>query len=493
MPQHLVVLDDPNNWAFDLPGAEVVDARSYLIDPRFANLRRAKVYNLCRTYGYQTIGYYVSLLAAARGHQPLPSVTTLQDLRFTPVLRVVSADLEHAIQRALGHIKGNTFQLSIYFGRNLAQRYDRLCQALFSHFPAPFLRVEFKLADTWRLESLKPIATGDIPDSHRDFVIESAARYFARPATRKAREYRYDVAILVDPEEVDAPSSPQALERFSKAAESIGMRPSIITKDEFGRIAEYDALFVRATTSVDHFTYRFARRAQAEGLVVIDDPASIIRCTNKVYQAELFERYDIACPKTIVVHRGNRDRIPEVLGFPVVLKRPDSSFSLGVVKARNHEELAGYLREFFSRSELVVAQEYVPSDYDWRIGVLEARAIFACKYFMARGHWQIQRATGARTRSYGKVETVAVGDAPQRVVALAERTAALIGDGLYGVDIKQVNGRNLVMEVNDNPNVDAGCEDAIVGEELYRIIMRYFFDRLERRGRNGSSDHRPAR
>jgi glutathione synthase/RimK-type ligase-like ATP-grasp enzyme len=484
MPHHLVVLDDPSNWAFDLPGAEVVDARSYLVDPHFAGLRRAKVYNLCRTYGYQTIGYYVSLLAAARGHHPLPSVTTLQDLRFTPVLRVVSDDLERTIQRSLGHIKGDRFQLSIYFGRNLAQRYDRLCQALFSHFPAPFVRAEFAFADKWRLESLKPIATGDIPDSHRDFVIERAARYFARPPTRKAREYRYDLAILVDPEEADAPSDSQALDRFSKAAESLGMRASLITKDEFGRIAEYDALFVRATTSVDHFTYRFARRAEAEGLVVIDDPASIIRCGNKVYQAELFERHDIACPKTVVVHRGNRDRIAEVLGLPVVLKRPDSSFSLGVVKAHSQDELAGYLREFFSRSELVVAQEYVPSGYDWRVGVLGARAIFVCKYFMAPGHWQIQRATGATTRSYGKVETMAVEDAPQRIVALAERTAGLIGDGFYGLDIKQVSGRNLVMEINDNPNVEGGVEDAIVGEELYRTIMRHFFERLERRGRN---------
>ena len=55
-------------------------------------------------------------------------------------------------------------------------------------------------------------------------------------------------------------------------------------------MAEFDALWIRATTSIDNFTYRFARRAQQEGMPVIDDPQSMIRCTNKVYLAERLAR-----------------------------------------------------------------------------------------------------------------------------------------------------------------------------------------------------------
>ena len=79
-------------------------------------------------------------------------------------------------------------------------------------------------------------------------------------------------------------------------------------REDYGRIAEFDALFLRETTRVDHHTYRFARRAAAEGLVLIDDPESILRCTNKVYQAELFARHKIACPPTMVVHAENAGR-----------------------------------------------------------------------------------------------------------------------------------------------------------------------------------------
>lgn len=35
------------------------------------------------------------------------------------------------------------------------------------------------------------------------------------------------------------------------------------------------------------------------------------------------------------------------------------------------------------------------------------------------------------------------------------------------MDIKQVDNKCYVMEVNDNPDMDAGNEDAVLGEELY--------------------------
>ena len=46
----------------------------------------------------------------------------------------------------------------------------------------------------------------------------------------------------------------------------------LIDKDQLGRLGEYDALFIRATTNIDNYTYQFARRAEKLGLVVIDDP-----------------------------------------------------------------------------------------------------------------------------------------------------------------------------------------------------------------------------
>lgn len=477
-----LVVENPKRWPLKLPGVQVVAAREYLTDPKFSENRRSRVFNLCRSYGYQTVGYYVSLLATARGHKPLPSVHTIYELRQSAILRIVSEDLDDLLQQSLAPLKSDEFELSVYFGRNVTARYDRLGQALFEHFPVPLLRAEFVRADRWRLHSVKLIAFSDIPESHQEFVIERAQRFFGRPYVSERKAARYKLAILVDPEEVDAPSDQNALRRFIRAARKFDIAASLIRRRDLGRIAEYDALFIRETTRVNHHTYESAARAEAEGLVVIDDPESIVRCSNKVYQAELFEQHEIPCPKTMIVHKDNAARIGAELGFPCVLKQPDSSFSAGVVKAENEEELQRYLTAFFETSELIVAQEFAPSSFDWRVGVLDGKALYVCKYHMARGHWQIQKAHGEKRRSYGKVETFAVDEAPPEAVRIAVRAANLIGRGLYGVDVKERDGKFFIMEVNDNPNIEAGCEDKILKEDLYLAIMRSFRERLDRAG-----------
>ena len=78
-------------------------------------------------------------------------------------------------------------------------------------------------------------------------------------------------------------------------------------------------------------------------------------------------------------------------------------------------------------------------------------------------------------------ETIAVRDAPAEVVKLALKATQLIGDGLYGVDLKQVGDKPVVIEVNDNPSIDAGVEDAHLGDELYLRIMQEFLRRMERK------------
>ena len=102
-----------------------------------------------------------------------------------------------------------------------------------------------------------------------------------RPRSR--RRYRYDLAILHNPQEALPPSSRTAMNKFIRAGGELGLDVDLITPDDFGRLAEYDALFIRETTAVNHHTYRFAKRAENEGLTVIDSPDAILRCSNKVY------------------------------------------------------------------------------------------------------------------------------------------------------------------------------------------------------------------
>jgi glutathione synthase/RimK-type ligase-like ATP-grasp enzyme len=484
----LIVVERPERWPFEIPGVEVVAARDYLTAARWADQPRATVLNFCRSYAKNKTGYYVSLLAAARGHRPLPSVTTVQGLLVGSVVRVVSDELHQLIQSSFKPLRSDRFELSVYFGRNTAERYTRLARELFNHFPIPFLRARFErdAQGLWTLTGIRAVPASDVPEGHRTFVIDAAARFFKRSRGNgpRRKDWRYDLAILWSEDDPQAPSDAPAIRRFIKAAEKVGIKAETIEPEDFGRLEVYDALFIRETTNVGHHTHRFALRAAAAGLVVIDDPESIVRCTNKVYQAELFRRHGVPSAKTLVVHAGNRDTVADEIGFPCVLKDPTGSFSAGVIKAENEAELTAGLNRLLADSELAIAQEWTPTEFDWRVGILDRRVIFASRYHMARGHWQIVQTDADRKVRYGRVEAVPIEEVPEQVLDVAIAAAAPIGDGLYGVDVKVLeDGRVVVTEVNDNPNIDVGCEDGVAGDALYNEIMEHFRQSLEARGR----------
>jgi glutathione synthase/RimK-type ligase-like ATP-grasp enzyme len=477
----ILVVENPANWPLNIPDVEVVAARSYLTDRHYSSLRRTRVVNLCRSYRYQSLGYYVSLLAQARGQKPIPSVATIQDLKTQTLLRIISDDLDESVQRSLAPIKSKDFTLSIYFGRNVAKRYDRLSSSFFRLFEAPLLQVRFRRGDCWEVRDISLRALSEVPEYHRTFIVKAAQEYLTGRRTRVPRKTasRFDLAILWDSRQESQASDEKAVRRFVAAAEGLGISAEIIERADYGRLAEFDALFIRDTTGVNHYTYRFARRASAEGLVVIDDPESILKCTNKVYLAELLERHQIATPRTVVVSRSNLAAVVEQLGVPSILKQPDGSFSQGVLKVEDPGELETQLARLLDRSELVIAQEFLPTPYDWRVGIIDRQPIYVCRYYMARRHWQIIKRMGQGRSEYGRVEAVPLESAPPQVVRTALKAANLVGDGFYGVDLKQIGRRCVVIEVNDNPSVDAGYEDALLKETLYLKIMAVFLRRLD--------------
>jgi glutathione synthase/RimK-type ligase-like ATP-grasp enzyme len=213
--------------------------------------------------------------------------------------------------------------------------------------------------------------------------------------------------------------------------------------------------------------------------VVIDDPESILKCSNKVYLAELLNRHKIPTPYTLIVHRDNLEAVPEEIGLPCILKQPDSSFSQGVIKVDDVKSLEEAVDRLLERSEFVIAQEYMPTPYDWRIGILDRQVLFVCKYHMAGNHWQIVKRSYDGKPSFGKVDTIPLETAPKDVVQMALKAANLIGDGLYGVDMKVIHRKPYVIEVNENPNIDAGVEDLMLGDSLYDRIMQVIYKRIE--------------
>jgi len=79
---------------------------------------------------------------------------------------------------------------------------------------------------------------------------------------------------------------------------------------------------------------------------------------------------------------------------------------------------------------------------------------------------------GKPTVVWGRTEALDKQTAPPRLLEVALSACSVIGKGLYGVDLKEVNGDYVVVEVNDNPSIYAGYEDS-VDKDIYKKIISY--------------------
>jgi glutathione synthase/RimK-type ligase-like ATP-grasp enzyme len=479
----LVVTDPTETPPLDL---NVITFDQYLEDYPKLGEPRTRIINLCDTAQYLSRGYYCSLLAESRQHRVLPSVNTINDLRY---LDDADDNRLQPLLPKLGEELALPLTLDIHFGWCADEALKRIARALFDRYPSPLLRARLTQGANGVELAVERGSLSALEEAGRQQFYERL-RIFTEQVWRNPRRlntHRWDMAILHNPEEANSPSDGEAIKRFVKAAAKVGIEAEVVRSDAVKHLSQYDALFIRETTSIDHPTYRLSRKGEIEGLAVIDDPTSIMRCCNKIFLHDAFSYNKVSAPRTLVVAGGEvseLDRIEAAFEYPVVLKMPESSFSVGVYKVGDRAQLKEKLALMLKKSALALVQEYIYTDFDWRIGVLNGRAIYVCKYFMARDHWQIyNHASSRKSGKSGGFETLPTFEAPKPVLDAALKACVIIGNGLYGVDIKQKGNQVYVIEVNDNPSIEHEVEDAYLGDELYMMIMQEFVNRLERRGR----------
>ncbi|MFO1399182.1 MAG: RimK-like ATPgrasp N-terminal domain-containing protein [Burkholderiales bacterium] len=137
----LVIVPRRRDFPWTLPGIRVTSAHRYLAGEAELRGRRAAVINLCRFDRYQGRGYYVSLLAEARGHAPLPAMRVLGDVR-----RGVPAALAHdefcaRLQLHLSGRRAPLFALDVVLGRDARRAHDALAADASVRLPAAVQRL----------------------------------------------------------------------------------------------------------------------------------------------------------------------------------------------------------------------------------------------------------------------------------------------------------------------------------------------------------------
>lgn len=268
-----------------------------------------------------------------------------------------------------------------------------------------------------------------------------------------------------------------ALTNFRIAATKLGHDCDFLFRSEIMSIPRYDGLLIRALTDPLNTSYVAARLAQVSGLRVIDEPDSIVVCCDKVNMYQHLMRANVPMPDTCFL---SDDQVTpeqalelfESYGTPLVLKAPNSSFSAYVEKVHDAASFVKVGKRFLRRADRLVVQQYLPSAFDWRVTILDGKVLFVVKYVMAEGAWRIHDRDEDGRENICTVEGVNPADIDPRLIEVALAAGNAIGKSLYGVDVKQFDEGFMVIEVNDNPNIDAGLEDSN-NPEVYRNIVRH--------------------
>jgi|SRR6478736_8926053 len=292
------------------------------------------------------------------------------------------------------------------------------------------------------------------------------------------------LGILYDPVAKYSPSNQLAIDRFCMSAIKHGLLPVLLSKDDDINERDYVGLLIRDTTHPGHYTYGWSVLATAIGIKVIDPPLAIQQGCNKIWQAQVFAENHISHPLTWkdryfhYLHNNGKLINVDNFKFPCVVKIPDSCFSQGVFKCNNLDEYIKTLKEIskLNRSveAYVICQEFIETKYDWRITLFNNKFLFAVKYYMADKDWKIIKYDRKGDYIEGNHECVKFEDIPLHVLAEAEKCNKLLKEGLYGIDIKEVDGKAYVIEINDNPSIDGDIEDEIEGERIYDTIIKWF-------------------
>lgn len=189
----------------------------------------------------------------------------------------------------------------------------------------------------------------------------------------------------------------------------------------------------------------------------------------------LEQQHQIHLPRTIVFRKleSIKDKLEE-FNFPVVIKTNTSKQGKGVGIAHSAEDIQTFIDEKVSldKRSTFALREYIPNDGDYRVNVINGKAIMCLKRTPQSGEFRSNISLGGTLTDAG-LETT------QEICEAAEKIAKLGNYDIAGVDVMvhKDNKKPYVLEVNRAPS---GLEDdtEVSGINLAEIIVNYYEFRM---------------
>lgn len=273
----LFVVSHPDDLLPEDPHARCVLAADYLAGHEAGQRAARRVVNLCREHGYLSDGYYVSLIADARGQDVEPSIDAIVGIGDpTGTLRA----LQEAGIPTADDGDGPTVEARFLGGAAVEARFRTLGRRIHQTLPFPALAADVRRSDRgWRVVRVRPLGLADLDPGERSRLVTALVGRRV-PGARPTASY--SLGVLWSESDPRKPSDRDAIERLVRVGARLGVLVDPLGPADLLRVPEHDALLIRSVTGVEEPAFAFAQRAESLGMPVIDDPRSILRCCNKV-------------------------------------------------------------------------------------------------------------------------------------------------------------------------------------------------------------------
>lgn len=175
--------------------------------------------------------------------------------------------------------------------------------------------------------------------------------------------------------------------------------------------------------------------------------------TTKIVQMFKFAQNKIPIPKTYYTTTYSRKQLSSAvkfLGFPVVIKKCNTSQGSGVYLAKNISELNKSMKALLKSKDngSIFLQEFIPNDFEYRvfvtgnkIGAVEKKIRTNKNEFRNNVH------LGARE------EFIKIASVKKNILNIALKASRISNIQVSGVDIVEANGRIAVFEANSCPGL----------------------------------------
>ncbi|MDO9231206.1 MAG: ATP-grasp domain-containing protein [bacterium] len=134
-------------------------------------------------------------------------------------------------------------------------------------------------------------------------------------------------------------------------------------------------------------------------------------------------------------------RLPEKISFPIISKTAQGSLGSGVFMTKNQNDLKKIIEDSNTVGKNFIYQKYYPISYDYRILVVDKKAMGVMKRISSGNEWRTNVSLGGEAHKF---------DAPEakKIKYLAEKVAKKMLFDYVGVDILEHQGNYHIIEVN---------------------------------------------